>query len=116
MLARMPPKPSEIEPRMCDRGLARAFDFLGKRWNGVLIGTLLRGPAGFAELTRAIPGISESVLSDRLNELSAAGLVTRTVLQGPPLGVRYELSASGQALAPALHQLGRWAAENLPDH
>ncbi|MCU1689190.1 MAG: transcriptional regulator, partial [Jatrophihabitantaceae bacterium] len=42
------------EPRVCDAALSRAFEFLGKRWNGVLLGTLITGPAGFSELRRAI--------------------------------------------------------------
>jgi DNA-binding HxlR family transcriptional regulator len=102
-------------PRVCDRGLTRSFAFLGKRWNGMLIGTLGEGPAGFAELVRAIPGISESVLSDRLNELARTGLITRTVRVGPPVGVSYQLTPSGEALVPILRQLARWAEENLSD-
>jgi DNA-binding HxlR family transcriptional regulator len=101
-------------PRSCDRGLASAFAFLGKRWNGVLIATLAPGPAGFAELARAVPGISESVLSDRLNELTSAGLVARTVRVGPPLGVSYQLTAHGESLVPVLDHLAQWAHENLP--
>ncbi|MEU2347773.1 helix-turn-helix domain-containing protein [Modestobacter sp. NPDC049651] len=103
----------EHEPRACDAALSRAFGFLGKRWNGMLVGVLLGGPAGFAELRRALGGISDSVLSDRLTELAAAGLVQRSVDEGPPLAVSYELTASGAALAPALRQLTRWAEENL---
>nr|WP_202026610.1 helix-turn-helix domain-containing protein [Rhodococcus sp. MS16] len=94
--------------------MARAFRFLGKRWNGVILATLLGGPAGFAELKRAVGGISDSVLSDRLTELASAGLVTRTVDAGPPIAVEYQLTVSGQALLPALSELTTWAAENLP--
>jgi DNA-binding HxlR family transcriptional regulator len=102
------------EPRACDAALARAFGFLGKRWNGVLLGTLTSGPAGFSELRRAVNGISDSVLSDRLAELCAAGLVQRTVDAGPPVAVTYALTASGQALLPAMQELTMWAIENLP--
>ncbi len=105
---------TDHRPRVCDAALARAFRFLGKRWNGVILATLLGGPAGFAELKRAVEGISDSVLSDRLTELASAGLVTRTVDAGPPIAVEYELTASGQALLPALSELTTWAAENLP--
>jgi DNA-binding HxlR family transcriptional regulator len=103
----------EHEPRACDAALSKAFGFLGKRWNGMLIGVLLTGRAGFSELRRALGGISDSVLSDRLSELAAAGLVRRTVDPGPPVAVSYELTPSGAALAPALGQLSTWAAENL---
>ncbi|GAA3987110.1 helix-turn-helix domain-containing protein [Allokutzneria multivorans] len=99
----------------CDGDLSRAFDFLGKRWNGVIIGTLASGPAGFAELKRAITGISDSMLSDRLTELTAAGLLTREVSPGPPLSVSYRLTTSGENLQPVLQSLADWAAANLPE-
>ena len=103
------------EPRACNAALARAFDFLGKRWNGVLLGTLMHGPAGFAELKRAIGGISDSVLSDRLSELTRAGLLVREVDEGPPLKVSYTLSESGQAIVPALRALQDWGQEHLTE-
>ncbi|MEV0941260.1 winged helix-turn-helix transcriptional regulator [Micromonospora wenchangensis] len=106
--------PTDGGPRACPGGLSRAFAFLGKRWNGMILGTLAQGPAGFAELARALPGISESVLSDRLGELARVGLVSRTVREGPPLGVSYQLTGRGAALLPALDELARWADENLP--
>ncbi len=102
------------EPRTCDAALSRAFSFLGKRWNGVLLGALVQGPAGFAELKRAVVGISDSVLSDRLSELVCAGLVERSVDEGPPLAVTYRATAAGQALVPALNALTSWASVNLP--
>jgi DNA-binding HxlR family transcriptional regulator len=95
--------------------LARAFQFLGKRWNAVVLGHLSAGPAGFRELARAIDGISDSVLSDRLADLTKGGLITRTVDEGPPLAVSYALTERGRALMPALDQIAVWAQENLPD-
>src|SRR4051794_29649147 len=103
------------EPRACDAALSRAFGFLGKRWNGVLLGTLASGPAGFSELRRAVVGISDSVLSERLAELTKAGLISRTVEAGPPVAVQYALTASGDALVPAIEKLTEWAEQNLPD-
>jgi DNA-binding HxlR family transcriptional regulator len=102
------------EPRTCDAALARAFGFLGKRWSGVILGTLAAGPAGFSELRRAVAGISDSVLSERLTELARAGLVHRSVDDGPPVAVDYELTTAGKALLPALDELTSWAAANLP--
>jgi DNA-binding HxlR family transcriptional regulator len=102
------------DPRACDEALARAFGFLGKRWNGVILAVLLAGPAGFAELKRAVNGISDSVLADRLSELSRAGLVDRSVKEGPPVSVSYVLTPAGQALLPVLDGLAKWAADNLP--
>jgi DNA-binding HxlR family transcriptional regulator len=99
----------------CDAALVRAFSFLGKRWNGVILGTLTHGPAGFADLARRIDPISDSVLSDRLSELQGAGLVERRVAPGPPVAVTYRLTDAGEALLPALHALGTWAAANLSE-
>ncbi len=99
---------------LCDAGLIRAFDLLGKRWNGLILGALQRGPSGFADLRRGVGGITDSMLSDRLSELAAADLVARKVSDGRPPGVSYELTTAGQALLPILEQLGRWAAEHVP--
>ncbi|WP_020108560.1 helix-turn-helix domain-containing protein [Nocardia sp. 348MFTsu5.1] len=101
------------EPRVCDGALRDAFTLLGKRWNGVLLGSLMHGPAGFAELRTAIGGISDSMLSGRLVELAEAGVIERTVESGPPVSVSYRLTPSGEALMPILEGLTRWAAVNL---
>jgi len=79
----------------------------------VLLGTLRNGPTGFRQLSRAVGGISDSVLSDRLSDLAAAGLITRTVDEGPPLAVSYALTARGKALLPALELITLWAQEHL---
>jgi DNA-binding HxlR family transcriptional regulator len=96
-----------------DAALARAFVFLGKRWNAVVLGNLQQGPAGFRELSRAIGGISDSVLSDRLSALAGAGLIARTVEEGPPVSVSYALTDRGEALIPALERISLWAQEHL---
>ena len=106
--------PSAEECASADATLVRAFDLLGKRWTGVVLATLRDGPVGFRALSRAVEGISDSVLSDRLSELTHAGLVSRTVAEGPPLAVTYALTKAGRALLPALEQIGRWAGTYLP--
>jgi len=101
-------------PEACDGALVRAFGFLGKRWNGLIIGVLAGGPASFTGLRRAVGGISDSVLSDRLTELASAGLVQRTVDDGPPVAVSYQLTDAGSSLKPVLEQLATWARTSLP--
>lgn len=103
---------------MCDAAVTLAFGVLGKRWNGMIISTLGAGATTFVALRRAVPGISDTVLSDRLAELAQAGLVSRTVDAGPPVTVSYALTASGEHLLPILSQLGQWASANLevPEH
>jgi DNA-binding HxlR family transcriptional regulator len=111
-----PHAPNAREPRQaptCDKALTLAFGFLGKRWNGVILGTLMEGEATFSELRRGVIGISDSVLSERLSELSAAGLVSRTVDAGPPVAVAYSLTEAGTALLPSLTELTTWARDHL---
>jgi DNA-binding HxlR family transcriptional regulator len=98
-----------------DAALARGFNLLGQRWTGLVLGNLSSGPAGFSELARAIDGISDSMLSTRLTALAEAGLITRTVDEGPPLGVAYDLTEAGRALMPALMEISRWAEAHLPE-
>jgi len=102
---------SECEPAA--EHLARAFGFLGKRWTAMILGHLSHGPAGFRDLSRAIGGISDSVLSERLAGLAAGGLITREVCDGPPVTVTYQLTDRGRALMPALDLIARWARDNL---
>jgi DNA-binding HxlR family transcriptional regulator len=89
------------------QSLAEAFDFLGRRWTGLLVHTLAQRPARFAELRRAITGISDRVLSQRLEELSARQLVTRR--KAADGRAHYALTADGEALAAALEHVCDWA-------
>ncbi len=104
---------SDGAAKSCDEALAKAFEFLGKRWNGVILGTLTNGASGFAELRRNVHGISDSMLAERLSELQGAGLIVRAVDPGPPVSVSYQLSDTGTALIPAMHALSAWAAQSF---
>ena len=98
-----------------DAALSRAFGFLGKPWNAAVLGSLSSGPLGFREISRGIGRISDSVLSNRLQSLTCAGLITRTVDDGPPVSVSYALTDSGRALMPSLDQIALWAQHHLPE-
>lgn len=98
----------------CDAALSQVFAILGKRWNGIIVGALSNGPASFSRLARGVTGISDSVLSDRLSGLAAAGIVIRVVDSGPPVSVTYALTPAGQALLPAMDELRSWAQDHLP--
>ncbi len=101
------------DQRQCDAAVSRAFGVLGKRWNGMILDVLGAGPLSFVGLRRAVTGISDAVLSDRLVALAEAGLVTRDVDAGPPVAVTYALTDAGARLVPILTQLGTWAEANL---
>ena len=89
--------------------LAREFEVLAKRWTPQILFLLLQRPARFSELERAVPGLTNRVMADRLRELQDAGLVDRQVEPGPPITSIYTLTADGEALRPILEGLRPWA-------
>ncbi len=103
----------EAEVHECDSAVTLAFSVLGKRWNGMILGVLGSGSASFVALRRAVSGISDTVLSDRLVELVELGLVRRAVAEGPPVTVSYELTPAGAEVVPTIEELGAWARRNL---
>jgi DNA-binding HxlR family transcriptional regulator len=82
---------------------------LAKRWTLQLLFLLLQRPARFSELERAVPGLTNRVMTDRLRELQDAGLVDRQVDPGPPITSIYALTGDGEALRPILGPLRPWA-------
>ena len=92
-----------------------AVELLGKRWSGAIVHVLLPGPLRFSELAHAIPQISDRLLSMRLKELEAFGIVARRVWDEAPVRVEYELTPKGQGLGPTVTELRRWAREWLRD-
>ncbi|HYH32595.1 MAG TPA: helix-turn-helix domain-containing protein [Pseudonocardia sp.] len=91
-------------------GVARALDLVGERWTLLVVRELLFGPKRFSDLVRGLPGMSQNVLSQRLRELGAAGLVERRRLGPPVSGQVYELTERGTALRPVVVELARWGS------
>jgi DNA-binding HxlR family transcriptional regulator len=88
----------------------RAVELIGRRWTGAILEILLQGGSlRFSQIACSVTDLSDRMLSDRLKELEAHGLVERTVFPGPPVRVEYALTHKGQELAPALAELKRWA-------
>jgi DNA-binding HxlR family transcriptional regulator len=87
----------------------RAVQLLGKRWTGMLLDALMQGPRRFCELTALVEGLSDRVLSDRLRELEAEGVVERVVYPQIPVRIEYHLTQKGYALKPVLDALHMWA-------
>ncbi|MGE7022073.1 winged helix-turn-helix transcriptional regulator [Solibacillus cecembensis] len=85
-----------------------AIEFIGKRWMGMIIYTLLSGPKRYNELIANIPGISDRLLTDRLNDLVDAKLVTKRLIDSSTKKVEYELTASGQAFKDVMLSLQKW--------
>ena len=88
----------------------RALAIVGAKWTLLLFHQLMEGPQRFGALERALDGSSPKVLTERLRELEAQGLVSRTVHAEVPPRVEYALTAQGRALRPIIDALGTWGA------
>jgi DNA-binding HxlR family transcriptional regulator len=86
-----------------------AVELIGKRWTGAIVSALVDGPMRFGELVKAIPGLSDRLLSQRLRELEDVAVVERSVEPGTPVRVSYSLTEKGADLGPALAELRAWA-------
>src|SRR3954470_12346274 len=94
----------------------RAIELVGKRWTGAIVLVLLDGPLHFSGIRHLVPELSDRLLSERLKELEAEGVVERRVLDGSPVRVEYSLTEKGQALEPAIRALKQWGREWLAAH
>src|SRR5215207_10424444 len=86
-----------------------AVELVGKRWTGAILSVLLDGPLRFSEVKVLVPDLSDRLLSERLKELEAEGIVERRVSADMPVRVEYCLTAKGRALEPAVRSLKVWA-------
>ena len=83
---------------------------MGGTWKPIVLFHLLHGKKRFSELGRAIPGITQRMLTLQLRELEDAGIVARTVYAEVPPRVDYELTTLGQSLEPVLLAMRHWGA------
>src|SRR3954447_20987380 len=95
-------------PELCSR-FHRASELIGRRWTGAIIFVLLRSECRFATLREAIPDITDRMLSDRLQELEAEGIVARTGVPATPVRVEYALTKKGRSLVTAIDAIAEWA-------
>jgi len=91
-----------------------AVELIGKRWSGAILRAMLAGVTRFSELAGIVPGLSDRLLSERLRELEAAGLVVREVYPETPVRIEYHLTEQGRALEPVIEALAHWAETWLP--
>lgn len=98
-------------PASCCPYYHEAVELIGKRWTGAIVQVLMvsEGPLRFSQVASAVPELSDRLLSERMKELEARGLIRRRVLDGPPVRVEYALTEMGEQLEPAVVQLQAWA-------
>ena len=94
----------DTERAVCE-SFQEAAQLVGRRWVPQIVWVLLDGPRRYSVLRAAIPEISDTVLSDRLRELEAAGILTRAVTPSTPVLIEYALSERGRDLAKVIDGL-----------
>ena len=92
----------------------RAIELVGKRWSGAVIHALMSGPRRFGEILEAVPDLHDRLLSERLKELEAEGLVERRVHPETPVRIEYALTDKGSDLRRVMSEVERWAHRWLP--
>lgn len=91
-------------------GVARALDIVGERWTLMIVRELLLGPKRFTDLRTGLPSLGPDVLSQRLRDLTADGLVVKRRLPPPAAAQVYELTELGTLLEPVVMALGDFGA------
>ena len=105
---------ADVPSSFCPR-YHHAVELVGRRWAGAIVRALLASPRRFNELRGCIPDISDRMLAERLRELEAEGVLTRTVLPDTPVRVEYALTEKGRALETAVLAIGAWAERWVTD-
>ena len=91
----------------------RAIEIIGRRWTGAIVRALLAGDTRFCQIRSTVPGLSDRLLSERLKELEAEGIVVREVHADPALRIEYHLTEKGRALGAVVQSASAWAEEWL---
>ncbi len=85
------------------------IELLGKRWTALIIRVLMAGPKRFKEIKEQIPEMSDKMLTDRMKELEANGVIVRHVYPETPVRIEYELTDKGVSLRPVIEAIQAWS-------
>src|SRR5688572_7912716 len=88
-----------------------AVELIGRRWTGAILRSMLHGATRFGDLRTSVPELSDKMLSQRLKELEAEGVVERRVYPETPVRIEYELTPKGRELDRAVRTIEAWADE-----
>jgi len=98
-----------MENNLCPR-FEKAMEIISKRWVGLILFELMKGPKRFSEMETNLP-VSGRLLSERLKLLEKEAIVARTVYSEYPVRIEYSLTDKGKSLEPVIHELQSWAEE-----
>ncbi|MGI8331255.1 winged helix-turn-helix transcriptional regulator [Actinomadura scrupuli] len=103
---------SDVHP-VCVRFHA-AIELIGGRWSGAILRVLFTGQNRYAQIKAAVPGLSDTMLAQRLRTLEAEGLIERHVVPSSPVQVEYRLTEKGRDLEPVLDAVITWSHKWIP--
>jgi DNA-binding HxlR family transcriptional regulator len=92
-----------------------AMDIIGKKWTGLIIRVLMDGPKRFKDIKSQIPEMSDRMLTERMKELEAVGIVKRNVYPETPVRIEYALTDKGISLKNIINAIQEWS-EQWVDH
>ena len=93
--------------------VARTLDLIGERWTILILRDFfLKGPRKFQDFQQSLDGLAPNILSDRLKNLEANGLVTHRIYSEHPPRLEYQLSEKGRSLGQVLRALKQWGEQN----
>ena len=95
-----------------DCGIREVLDRIGDKWSVLVVVELAQGVRRFRHLQRAVPGISQRMLTLTVRRLERDGLITRTVHPTVPPQVEYELTTMGHSLTHLVKALADWSADH----
>lgn len=90
------------------------LELIGGRWKTLILFNLQKKAMRFSELKRALPGVTEKMLTQQLRELEADNLLTRTVYAEVPPRVEYSLTDLGKSLWPVMDNIAQWGLKVMP--
>lgn len=93
---------------------ARTLQVIGGRWKVLILHRLMERTCRFSELRRAIPGVTQKMLTLQLRELERDGVVHREVFREVPPRVEYSLTELGESLRPVVRAMCRWGEKEGP--
>jgi DNA-binding HxlR family transcriptional regulator len=91
-----------------------AIELIGSRWTGAILQVIFKGHSRYAQIRAAVPGLSDTMLAQRLRTLEAERLIERHVLPSSPVQVEYRLTEKGRDLEPVLEAVVTWSHKWIP--
>ncbi len=105
-------EPADVR-RVCAR-FHTAIELIGTRWTGAILRVIFTDQHRYAQIKAAVPGLSDTMLAQRLRTMEAEGLLERRVIASTPVGVEYHLTEMGRELEPVLAALITWSHRWIP--